>query len=336
MVVKNKDKREEGIAVHLKAVKDQVVTDKWAMYLGDCCKVIQGIPSESVGMSVFSPPFVSLYCFSDDEADMGNSKSVEDFFNHFKYLAAELQRVLMPGRIVAVHVMDLPVHKRSKGHVGVYDFPGDVVRCFEKHGFIFHSRHCIWKDPLLAAVRTKAIGLAHKQLCKDSTISRMGLPDYVLAFRKLGENPKPIKHTYGLEYYPGANPIPKDLDRYIGWENNQTNKRSHWIWQRIASPVWMDIRQTRTLPYAEARDEEDEKHISPLQADVIERCLMLWSAPGDIVLSPFGGIGSEIYYAVKHGRKAIGIELKPSYFKQAVKNLKSLDKQKEHIKGFQL
>lgn len=319
-------KRAEGIGNHLKAVKQSVITDRFAMYLGDCCKVIQGIPSESVGMSVFSPPFVSLYVFSDDEADMGNCKGAEEFFDHFTFLVKELERVMMPGRIVAVHCMDLPIHKRNTGHVGIYDFPGDVVRCFQSHGFIFHSRHCIWKDPLIAAVRTKAIGLAHKQLCKDSTVSRMGLPDYVLAFRKKGENPKPIDHEYGLTYYPGASPIPRELDRYIGWKDNSTNKRSHWIWQRIASNVWMDIRQTRVLPHFEAKDEDDEKHISPLQADVIERCLMLWSAPDDIVFSPFAGIGSEIYFAVKHERKAIGTELKLSYFNQAVKNLRSLEK----------
>lgn len=327
MVKKLSEERENGIANHMKSVKKSTVTDKWAMYLGDCCKVIQGIPSDSVGMSVFSPPFVSLYVFSDDEADMGNAKGPKEFFDHYRFLAKELERVLMPGRIVAIHCMDLPIHKRNEGHVGIYDFPGDLVRCMQEAGFIAHSHHCIWKDPLIAAVRTKAIGLAHKQLCKDSTVSRMGLPDYVWAFRKKGDNPQPISHDHGLMYYPGATQIPRELEQYVGWKDNSTNKRSHWIWQRIASPVWTDIRQTRMLPHFEAKDDEDEKHISPLQADVIERCLMLWSNPNDIVFSPFAGIGSEIYFAVKHGRKAIGAELKESYYLQALKNLRSLDKQ---------
>lgn len=304
------------------AVKKQIQTDDYSLYLGDCCKVLPELPSDKIGYSIFSPPFSSLYSYSDKIEDMGNCKTHKEFFEHFEFLAKELYRVMMPGRIVSVHCMELPIHKKEGEDIGVYDFPGDIIRLFNKIGFIFHCRFCIWKDPLIAAVRTKAIGLAHKQIVKNSAICRTGLPDYILCFRKPGENTIPITHKEGLKHYYGHRHIPKDLDRFLSVKEQKKNKRSHWIWQQYASPVWFDIRQTKVLPYREAKDGDDEKHICPLQLDVIERCLVLWSNENDIVLTPFMGVGSEAYVAVKRFRKAIGIELKESYYKQATRNIK--------------
>ena len=310
--------------------KKQVITDQYAIYLGDCCEVLPDLPSESVGFSVFSPPFWSMYTYTDDPADMSNCKTYEEFFGHFDFLAEQLERLLLPGRIAAIHCMDMPTYKRSGEEIGLNDFPGDIVRCFKKKGFVYHSRHCIWKDPLVAATRTKALGLAHKQIVKDSAMCRTGIPDYILAFRKKGENPKPIPHPEGLTEYCGSREVPREFDRYFGGVNPvsnepwlpKENKRSHWIWQQYASPVWFDVRQTHVLRYREAKGKDDEKHICPLQLDVIERCVELWSTKGDVVLTPFMGVGSEVYVAVKNGRKGVGVELKDSYFKQAERNIR--------------
>lgn len=273
--------------------------------------------------------FADLYAYSDHKADMGNCRSYADFFTHFRFLVEQLQRTMMPGRIVAVHCMDVPLSKGKDGEMGFRDFSGDIIRLFSECGFVFASRHCIWKDPLIAATRTHALGLAHQQIVKDSTRCRTGAPDYIVAFRKRGENPKPVKHPMGLTEYCGERSIPSHLSRYESWEDPKTNKRSHWIWQQYASPVWDDIRQTRTLKYREAKEKDDQRHICPLQLDVIERCLTLWSAKGDTVLSPFAGVGSEIYVAVKMKRKAIGIELKDSYFRQMVRNLAALERKQQ-------
>ena len=289
--------------------------------------VLPQLPADSVGLSVFSPPFSDLYSYSDDLRDLGNCKTLKEFFQHFGFLADELLRVLMPGRIVAVHCMDLPTHKSRGEEIGIRDFPGDIVRLFESKGFIPHSHHCIWKDPLIAVTRTKAIGLAHKQIVKDSSMCRMGLADYIWAFRKKGENLIPISHPKGLTEYHGVRKVPGNLSQYADWKGEQKkNKRSHWIWQQYASPVWVDIRQTKVLQFRQAKGNDDEKHICPLQLDVIERCIELWSTQGDTVLTPFMGVGSEVYVAVKTGRKGIGVELKPSYFRQAVRNLRMLEK----------
>ena len=309
-----------------KAVKRQVVKGRYALYNDDCMRVLPNLPAESVGLSVFSPPFASLYSYSDDPADMGNCKDYAEFCEHFGYLVDELRRVMMPGRIVAVHCMDLPLHKRDGHEIGLEDFPGDIVGCFKARGFVYHSRHCIWKDPLVSATRTKAIGLAHKQIVKDSALCRPGIPDYVLAFRKKGENPRPVPHPDGLTEYHGSRPVPPGLSGYLSERDQSKNKRSHWIWQQYASPVWFDIRQTNVLPYRSARDRDDEKHVCPLQLDVIERCVELWSTKDDVVLTPFMGVGSEVYVAVKNGRRAVGVELKHSYFKQAVRNLETLER----------
>jgi len=309
-------------------VKHQKITERYALYNEDCCKVLKDIPKDSIGFSIFSPPFSNLYSYSDDIADMGNSKTHKEFFQHFQFLIKELNRVMMPGRIIAVHCMDLPIFKSTSNFIGLYDFSGDIIRAFQKESFIFHSRHCIWKDPLIAAVRTHAIGLAHKQIVKDSSLCRMGLPDYVIAFRKRGENPKFIENKKGLIEYYGSRNVPRELDVFLRHKEQGSNKRSHWIWQQYASPVWFDIRQTRVLNFRKGKTEKDEKHICPLQLDTIERCMTLWSSTDDVVLSPFMGIGSEVYVAIKNNRKAIGIELKHSYYKQAIRNLAQIAQQK--------
>jgi DNA modification methylase len=294
---------------------DQVITDDYAIYQGDSCDVIRAIPGDSIHFGIHSPPFEGLYKFSNFDRDISNNEG-PGFWEHYSFLIAELLRVTMPGRIHAVHVMQLPTSKIRHGHIGMRDFRGEVVRAYEDAGWIFHSEVCIWKDPVVAQQRTKSIRLLHKQIVKDSTISGQGLADYILTFRKPGDNPEPVSGCF---------------DRYSGTDEPDRGKYTHamdgrnWysieVWQRYASPVWMDINQTRTLQYRGGRDEKDEQHISPLQLDVIERCIDLWSNPSDTVLTPFLGIGSEVWGAVTMGRKGIGIELKPSYFAQAVKNL---------------
>ncbi len=299
---------------------EQHIGTDFALYNGDCCEVIHSIPEESIHLSVFSPPFADLYAYSDSPRDMGNCRNYDEFFVHFNVLIEQLMRVLVPGRICAVHCMDIPSMKERDGVIGVKDFSGDIIRAFQRAGFVYHSRTLIWKDPLIEATRTKAIGLMHKQLCKDSTMSRCGLPDYLLAFRKPGQNPLPVEHPDGLTEYHGADD-----------PGEHGVKRSHNIWRAYASPVWMDVRQTNTLNFREAREEKDEKHVCPLQLDTIARAVTLWSNPGEVVLTPFGGVGSEVYGAVKLGRRGIGIELKPSYYKQAVKNLLTLENKKEQV-----
>ena len=314
-------------------VNAQKIMKQFALYNGDCCEVLPGLPDESVHFSIFSPPFADLYSWSDDERDMSNAATYDEFFEHFGFLVCQLWRLMVPGRIAAIHCADLPTFKSGGDEIGLRDFPGDLVRALQKRGFIYHSRHCIWKDPLLAAVRTHAIGLAHKQIVKDSAMVRMGIPDYILAFRKPGENPKPIGNEAGLTEYHGGRSIPKEFGRFVGHEEQATNRRSHWIWQQYASPVWFDIRQTRVLPYRKAREGDDEKHICPLQLDTIERCMTLWSAKGDTVLTPYMGVGSEAYVAVKNRRRAVGIELKKSYFDQALRNIQTLKRRKEASLG---
>ena len=305
-------------------VIDQEQGENWVAYQGDCVHVIKGLPDESIGFSLFSPPFADLYCYTDSEYDMGNCLNYTQFFNGFAFLIKQLHRVVMPGRSVAVHCIDIPAMKERDGYIGLKDFPGDIIRAFQKEGFIYHSRTIIWKDPLIEATRTKALGLMHKQLCKDSAICRAGLPDYLLTFRKKGENILPITHPEGLTEYHGS------ID-----PGGKGEKRSHFIWRAYASPVWMDVRQTLTLNKKAARDEKDEKHICPLQLDVIERAMILWSRKNDTFLTPFSGIGSEGYVAVKNGRRAVCIELKDSYYQQTVKNIKMAIKKKKNT-GFNI
>ena len=305
------------------AVKDQVIKDQYALYNGDSCEVLKPMPTASIDFSIFSPPFADLYCYSSSPADLGNCRSYDEFFTHFSFIISELYRLIRPGRLCAVHCIDIPAMKERDGYIGLKDFPGDIISAFQSAGFIYHSRTIIWKDPLIEATRTKALGLMHKQLCKDSAICRAGLPDYLLAFRVPGDNASPVSHPDGLRKYCGR----KD-------PGGTGVSRSHNIWRAYASPVWMDIRQTRTLDASKARDPEDEKHLCPLQLDVIERACVLWSNPGEVVLTPFMGVGSEVYGAVLNGRKAIGIELKPSYYKQAVKNVESIKSRLSEVEMF--
>ena len=291
-------------------VEDDRHGEGWTMLLGDCVERIKEIKSGTIGFSVFSPPFASLYTYSNSDRDMGNSKTDEEFAAHFRYLVDELYRVIMPGRLVSFHCMNLPTSKERDGFIGIKDFRGELIRMFQDAGFIYHSEVTIWKDPVTAMQRTKAIGLLNKQKNKDSTISRQGIPDYLVTMRKPGDNPEPVTHTN--DDFPIS------------------------VWQKYASPVWMDINPSNTLQYRAARENSDERHICPLQLDVIERAIKLWSNPGDLVLSPFGGIGSEGYVAIKDGREFIGIELKKSYFDLACKNLNAAVEESQTLTLFDM
>lgn len=279
-------------------VKNQYVDDRMALYHGDSCEVLTEIPSNSVHFEIYSPPFASLYTYSNSERDLGNSKDKHEFYEHFKFIVDELYRVLMPGRLMAVHCMNLSTSKSRDGFIGIDDFRGDLIRLYQEAGFIYHSEVCIWKDPVIAMQRTKALGLLHKQVKKDSAMCRQGIPDYLVVMRKPGDNPEPITHTN--ETFPVE------------------------IWQKYASPIWTDINPSDTLQYRSARDNEDEKHICPLQLTVIRRALNLWTNPDDVVLTPFMGIGSEVVTALENGRRAVGVELKDSYYKQAEKNARAV------------
>ena len=293
-------------------VLDQYSADRYTLINGDTCEVITTIPDGSVGFSVFSPPFSSLYTYSNSDRDLGNSRNDEEFFTHFEFIVKELYRILMDGRIVAIHCMNLPTSKERDGFIGIKDFRGDLIRLFQKVGFIYHAEVCIWKNPVTAMQRTKALGLLHKQIKKDSCMSRMGIPDYVVFMRKPGENPDRVTHT--------GEDFPVDL-----WQDYASP-----IWDELNSPVWWEINQSNTLNRMFA-DEESERHICPLQLDVIERCLKMYSKEGDVVFTPFMGIGSEVYQAVKMNRKGLGIELKREYFLQAKKNLMTLDDEDKQI-----
>ena len=275
-------------------VIDQAIGENYALYNGDSCEVLKGIPENSIHYEIFSPPFASLYTYSNSERDLGNCRTTTEFYEQFKYIVSELYRVLMPGRLVSFHCMDLPLSKERDGIIGIRDFRGEMIRLFEDAGFVLHSQVCIWKDPVTAMQRTKALGLLHKQIKKGICMSRQGIPDYLVTMRKPGENPERVTHTN--ESFP--------VD----------------VWQRYASPVWMDINPSDTLQASSAKEDKDERHICPLQLGVIRRGINLWTNPGDTVLTPFLGIGSEAVVALQQGRKAIGIELKSSYYKQAVRN----------------
>ena len=280
-------------------VLNQEISERWAAYHGDCVEVVSGLPSDSIHYSIFSPPFASLYTYSASDRDMGNCRDAEAFYNHFLFLVQELYRVMMPGRLVSFHCMNLPLFKERDGFIGIRDFRGDLIRMFQDAGFIFHSEVCIWKDPVTAMQRTKDLGLLHKTIRKDSSMSRQGIPDFLVTMRKPGVNPEPIAHS--AEGFPVS------------------------VWQRYASPVWMDINPSDTLQKGSAREQQDERHVCPLQLQVIQRGLELWSNPGDTVLSPFMGIGSEGFQSIKMGRRFIGVELKPSYFSQSCRNLRAAE-----------
>ena len=311
-------------------IEDQLITEQFAVWRGDSTEVLKGIPSDSVHYTIFSPPFSSLFTYSASLRDLGNSTD-EQFYEHFAFSIPEMLRVTVPGRLLTIHSADIPAMKERDGYIGYKDFPGILIRIFEREGWIYHSRHVIWKDPLIEATRTKALGLLHKQLCKDSAMCRAGGPDYLLTFRKPGGNPKPVSRRRGFESYVGEKPEPKKAKN----DDPAKNKYSHEVWQRYASPVWMDIRQGDTLNVKLAREKSDERHICPLQLQVIERCLELWTTRGDVVASWFAGIGSEGHVALKLARRFVGVELKESYYNVMIKNLKQIaGRENKRIKGF--
>jgi hypothetical protein len=306
-------------------VAAQDLTDRWAVYNGDCMDVMASLPDGSVHLSVYSPPFAGLYHYSSSDRDLSNCGSYEEFMEHYTHVVRQVARVTMPGRMTVVHCIDVPTGNSGRNDA-LIDFPGDIIRLHEREGFRYASRRCVWKEPLAVRNRTLAKGLAHRTIVDDSSQSSVASADYVIAFRRDGENPVPIAHPVGLTEYAGATAMPADILRYRGWTGKQTENRfSHWIWRRYASSIWDDVRIDRVLPFREARDEEDEKHVHPLQLDVIERAVTLWSNPGENVFTPFMGVGSEVYAAVRMGRIGIGAELKPSYYRQAVRNLETVD-----------
>ena len=288
-------------------VLNQVIKENYSLYNGDSCEIMTTIPDNSIHYSIFSPPFADLYVYSNSERDMGNCKSKSEFYEHFRFIVKELYRIMMNGRLVSFHCMNLPTSKQRDGFIGITDFRGELIRLFEECGFIYHSEVCIWKDPVIAMQRTKALGLLHKQIKKDSAMCRQGIADYLVTMRKPGDNPEKITHTN--ESFPVQ------------------------VWQNYASPVWMDINPSNTLQRTSAREEKDEKHICPLQLPVIERAIELWTNPNDIVFTPFLGIGSECYKAIEMGRRAMGIELKKSYYEQACKNVASVPFNSLYKKG---
>jgi len=302
------------------AVETQEICDRYALYNGDCIDVMCNLPDKAVHFSVYSPPFAELYNYSSDDADLSNCASYDQFLDHYDFVVREIARLTLPGRLTAVHCTDIA----KGGARGLRDFPGDIIRLHEKNGFVFHARYTIWKEPLRVAIRTRALGLMHRQIVKDSSLGGVASADYIIVMRKAGENPVPIAHPEGLTTYAGEREIPEGFEKkYHEWKDPKTNKLSHWIWQQYASCMWDDVRVSRVLQYKAARESDEEKHICPLQLDVIERCLTLWSNPGETVLTPFLGVGSEVFAAVRAGRRGIGIELKPSYFRQAQRNVRA-------------
>jgi DNA modification methylase len=306
-------------------VIDQKITDQYAIFNSDCIEAMRGLPAESIHMSIYSPPFASakggLYTYSSNERDLSNCKDYKTFFEHYNFVIAEIERLTLPGRITAVHCTDIPSSNSGKDD-WLIDFPGDIIRAHEKHNFRMIARHTIWKEPLWVRNRTMTKNLSHKTIVDDGVYGGVASADYLIVFRKKGENKTPVAHPVGLMKYAGECPIPLELQKYQGWTGKQTENRfSHWIWRRYASSIWDDIRMQNVLPYRDCKEADDEKHVHPLQLDVIERAIELRSNPGETILTPFMGVGSEVYTAVKLGRRGIGIELKTSYFRQAVKNM---------------
>lgn len=303
------------------AVLDQVITPKYALYNGDCMEVMQKLPDASIHLSVYSPPFGGLYNYSSDERDLSNCDDYDQFFRHYTYTVRELARVTVPGRITAVHCMDVP--RSNSGTDSLMDFPGDIIRLHEKEGWRYVARYSVWKEPLGVRNRTMQHNLSHSTIVADSSRCGVASADYLLVFRRKGDNPIPIAHPTGLHEYAGERKIPGELTKYRNWTGKQTeNRYSHWIWRQYASAFWDDIRIGRVLPFKAAKDADDEKHVHPLQLDVIDRIIVLWSNAGESVLTPFMGVGSEVYSAVRAGRRGVGVELKPSYYRQAVRNVR--------------
>jgi len=302
------------------AVKDQVIESDYALYNGDCVEVMKEMKAGSLHFSIYSPPFAGLYVYSSDARDMSNNINYDEFMEHYGYCVGAIHRLTLPGRMTAVHCMDITTGNSGFDHL--IDFPGDIIRLHAKLGFDYVARYHVWKEPLTIRNRTMMKSLSHKCLTLDSTKCSMANADYLLIFRKRGNNPVPVEHPNGLLRYAGERPVPQEIKKFCGWKGSQLENRfSQWVWRQYASAFWDDVRLDRVLPHREAKEGDDEKHVHPLQLDVIERACVMWSNHGEVVLTPFMGVGSECYGAVINGRKALGIELKPSYYKQAVKNL---------------
>ncbi len=302
------------------AVDNERITDHYAVYNGDCMSVLPNLTDGRVHLSVYSPPFAGLYNYSSSERDFSNCDSYAEFMRQYEFLVAELARVTMPGRMTAVHCTDVPSGNTGRDHM--VDFPGDIIRLHERLGWKYTARYAIWKDPFVVYIRTLQKNIRHRTAVDDSARCSNAAADYLVLLRRDGENPEPIAHPTGLLTYAGSRPIPADLVKFKNWPGKQTeNKYSQWIWRQYASCFWDDVRLNRVLPFRDCKEPDDEKHVHPLQLDVIERCIQLWSNPGDTVLTPFMGVGSEVYSAVCQGRRGVGVELKSSYYRQALANL---------------
>lgn len=307
-------------------VLKQQITDRWAIYNADCMDVLAALPSCSIDGSIYSPPFTGLYLYSSSDRDHSNVRTTAEFQQVYGFVIDEVHRVLKPGRTVGVHAA--PVPSGNSGKDSLSDFPGDVIRMHQERGFDWVARHVIWKEPLAVRLRTMSKNLAHQTIVDDAAYAGVASADELLIFRKRGGSPSPIQHPTGLHHYAGSIPVPADLARFRGWTGKQTaNKYSQWIWRRYASSIWDDIRIDRVLPFRDAKDEDDEKHVHPLQLDVIERYLELRTRPGERVLTPYMGVGSEVFAAVQLGRFGIGAELKPSYYMQAERNMAAVDRE---------
>ena len=304
------------------AIIEQKIGATFALYNGDCIEVMRDLPDSSVHLSIYSPPFGGLYHYSSSDRDLSNCDSYDAFFEHYTFVVREMARITMPGRITCVHCMDVP--RSNSGTDSLIDFPGDIVRLHEREGWRYTGRRAIWKEPLAVRLRTMQKNLAHQSLVEDSIDCGVASADFLLTFRRVGENPVPVAHPVGLMDYAGERDIPAEVLKYRGYKGKQTENRfSHWIWRQYADCMWDDVRMNRVLPYKAARDKDDEKHVHPLQLDVIDRCVVLFSNPGETVFTPFMGVGSEVYSPVIMGRRGIGVELKPSYYRQAVKNVEA-------------
>ena len=302
------------------AVDDQTITDQYAIYNGDCMEVLPKLPTGKVHLSVYSPPFAGMYNYSSSERDFSNCFDYDEFMTGYELLVKEIARVTMPGRMTAVHCMDVPSGNTGRDHM--IDFPGHIIRMHSRNGWAYTGRYAIWKEPFAVYLRTMQKNIRHKTVVDDSAKCSNAAADYLLMFRRDGENPVPVAHPKGMGDYVGAKKVPSELAKFRNWPHKQTgNKYSQWVWRQYASAFWDDVRLDRVLPYRDCKEPDDEKHVHPLQLDVIERCVQLWSNPGETVFTPFMGVGSEVYGAVIRGRRGVGVELKASYYRQAVKNL---------------
>lgn len=303
-------------------IKNQSIGDEYAIYNGDCIEVMQSLPDESVHLTIYSPPFAGLYNYSSDDRDLSNCSSYDEFMDHYTFVVREKARITMAGRMSCVHCMDVP--RSNSGTDSYIDFPGDIIRLHEREGWKYAGRHMIWKEPLEVRLRTMQKNLAHASLVADSIDCGIASADYLLLFRRDGQNPVPVSHPTGLLEYSGERAMPSDILGYRGHDGKQTENRfSHWIWRQYADCMWDDIRTKRVLPFVDCKEDDDEKHVHPLQLDVIDRCVVLRSNVGETVFTPFMGVGSEVYSPILLGRRGVGAELKESYFRQAEKNVKA-------------